>query len=314
MKRVSILSFTLALILACPAVSRGAVPNIEVEAGGSREHKVIVFHDAEGKDAKRITLEGGAVSKNGKSIQRAVDALVSEDGSRVVTVEEERDTTEQNPYVNRFSSAVLVSLYGANGEKLCATQMRAVPKNISKDGRAITAIDQGLDPESLETFHEVPGLKSVGDLKGDTSLTDSFIYVLDDSCRVEYSTVSTKGGWKTEILSPSGRWLLIEENESGIFTPGEGWKYILTAIDVHGGRSWPLAIDAHRDIDPKRIADDGTVTGWKYLGESAALSPGEVTGTDGRKHKRHKSSVQYFVWKPGTLGFQAQGPEVEEDK
>lgn len=312
MNRLLIFSVGLALILTLPLVSWAADPKIVVEGAGAEQHmhKVVEFRDAEGKEIKRLALDGGIVTKNGRKTRRAVQALASEDGNRVVTVEEERDADEHNPYITRFASAALVALYDAKGDKLCSVQTRAVPRKISKDGRAIATIDQGINPESFEVSHDVPGLKSIADLRGDASLTDSYLYVLNNSCQVTFSTVSAKGGWNEVLVSPSGRWLAYEEFESQVPTD-HGWEYYMTVVDIQKGKSWTFD---HGRIAPSRISDDGALLARQYLGESAAFSPDEFMGTDGKKHKRHKSRVQYLEWKPGMTAFQPSGAEAEENK
>jgi len=308
MKRLLILPMALTLTMALLSASEAAGPKIAVQGAGPDQHmhKVVVFLDAGGKESKRITLDGGMVTKNGHQMRRAVDALASEDGSRVVTVEEERDADEHNPYVTRFASAALVSLYDANGAKLCATQTRSVPRKISKDGRAIAAIDQGIDPETFETFHDAPGLKSIADLKGDASLTDSYLNVLNDSCLVTFSTVSAKGGWNEVVISPSGRWLAYEEFESQVPT-GSGWEYHMTAVDIQTGKSW---VFNHDRITPSQISDEGVISGRQVLGPTDEIY--SYVADDGTTHKARVLRVQYFEWEPGMSAFKPKGTEVKE--
>jgi hypothetical protein len=294
-------SLTASICFAAPTPQR-----IEVQPGGSFQHKVIVFYGADGKESKRITLTGTIGLKN-----KSVDALVSGDGSHVVTSEQERDLNEHNPYTVRASSSVSMILYDASGQKLCATQTRAIPRQISGNGRVIAATDSGFDPESFDTMNTVPDLHSTDDLKEDASLTNSYLYLLNDSCQVTYSTTSVKTGWQNIFLSPSGHWLLFEEVESGVFTSGVGWKFFLTAVNSQNGQSWKL--EWPRDIEPKKITDAGAVIGRKYLGQGDITS-NEFMGTDGKKHLAHKRRSQYYEWKPGATGFQMQGTEVEEEK
>lgn len=310
MKQLLILPAALVFGMTYLAAAQAAESKIEVQGAGEDQHihKVVVFYGAEGEESKRITLDGGMVTKRGRKTRRAVQALASEDRNRVVAVEEDRDADEHNPYVTRFASAAFVSLYDASGKKLCSTQTRAVPRKISKDGRAFVAIDQGIAPETFEVMHDVPGLQSIADLKGDTSLTDSYLEVLNDSCQVIFSTVGTKGGWNEELISPSGRWLAYEQFESQVATE-HGWEYYMTVVDIQTGKSWTFD---HGKIIPKRISDAGILTGTQYLGESPTLY--DYAAPNGKKYKMHKSRVQHFEWKPGMTVFLPAGSEVEEEK
>lgn len=269
------------------------------------------FKDEQGNITKKIPLPNRQYQENGRRMEERAIAVKSKNGKTIIVMEGRGDIDNKNPYTMRFSSSTTLTWYDAKGDVKCKktvgtfTTLRS--PIISDDGSTVILIDVGFDPVSFELYNDVPGLKSTEPLKQDTSLTATHLHILNEKCETIYSTTTLKGGWQTIMLSPSAKWLVLQEGTSGEFIEGKGWKYFLNVINLQDRHEY--IVDWDRDITPKEINDNGTIIGRKYLGRGALDT---YIDSKGKENKAYRSRIQMYEWRPGLTAFEKRGGEREE--
>jgi hypothetical protein len=268
----------------------------------------IIFHDAAGKERKRIPLISGDKIENGRYMRRMVSVLDNPGKSHVLVAAVTLDLTERNPYKIRASSRTHLSWYAADGSQLCEQNVRFDPRLISADGRRLVGTDIGFDPVAFERFHDVPNLKSLDALRADPTLMESRLVVIGERCEILYSAVSRKGGWDVMAFSPSGRWLVVEQQGSATTSSGSGWKYSLHLIDVEKGQVHVLEWD--REMRPATVDDDGAMTAWRLVGPSKRTHKVKFYG--GIEKDVPYQVFRKCIWPLGEKGFRDTRDEKEE--
>jgi len=267
----------------------------------------ISFRDAKGHDAKHVTFNIKNRMEKGKYKYRKVSVLENKDKNHVVVFEQVSVKGEQNPYKLRTSSNTHIMWYTATGMLKCDLQARYFPKVLSSDGRSMVVTDIGFDPVEFEKFQDVPGIDSTESLKNDASLTTAYLRVLDDNCQTVYSTSSSKGGWTIVMISPSGKWLLLEENESGVVAPGKGWINFLKVVNLTDGQI--IIVKSDRRLHPWEIDDEGTMVTWKAVGYSNRKHRIKIYG--GGEVDAPYEMYRKYVWRLGDAGYRETQEERE---
>ncbi|MBI2070589.1 MAG: hypothetical protein HYT79_08305 [Elusimicrobia bacterium] len=276
---------------------------------GEKQISGVVFRSSKGNELKRLSFGPGEFIEEEHRVHKLVHALVSKDQSHVVIYEWLRDQDERNPYKIRFSSAVHLSWYRADGTLSCELQTRVVPIRLSANGKALVAQDGGFDPVSFEVYHDVPKLKSLDQLENDHSLTDSYLYVLNDRCEIMFSTTSSKGSWGgTLLISPTGKWLVFQQPGPPIIEK-DVWKDWLKAIHLIRGEvygiDWGEKTASLREID-----DDGVIVGWKLMGQGKTKH--RVRFFKGEEREVHRDRFRKYIWRPGQHVLKETNEEKEE--
>ena len=231
-----------------------------------RHGAAIIFRDANGREIKRETFHPEIKTGNGKPRYMQINVLENKTRNHVVVLEQQENEEELNPYKMRASSGTHILWYTVDGLLKCDITARYTPKVLSEDGRSLVVTEIGFDPVEFERFHKVPGLRSTSQLKRDISLMSSHLHVLNEQCQIVYSTISLKSGWNIVLISPSGKWLLLEENETGVNASGEGRKFSLILVDLKKKQSFLLPWN--RTLTPDAVDDLGTLMAWKNVGDS----------------------------------------------
>lgn len=280
--------------------------NSRIKLTQTGDDVTITFHDKDGQAIKKVSQSKKELRERGHRIYFTVDVTLNPAASHVILSQEARDVDERNPYTIRKSSSVRFSWYQEDGHLLCSMHSRMKPVALSGNGRVLVSTDLGIEPTMFEQWHEVPGLESIDDLRNDRFLRHGRLSVLNDSCQIQFSTVSRIGGWDTILISTSGMWLLLGESESSNATPSGSWKRMMTAVNTTTRLSHAVIFD--QLISPKTISNDGHITGEKYLGPGSIYT---YKAADGSERKARRRKLQRFEWVPGGA-FEPAGAEVEE--
>lgn len=269
----------------------------------------VVFKDSAGRVKRELRLENREFTEKGKKIRQKMKAMRSKDEKFIVVQNERRDVNEMDPYKIRFSSGMTLTWYDSTGTEISKKMVgnRAYVDKISDTGNALVLIDEGFEDVEFEKYY-VTGQTTTKPLKEDAQLKTTYLYVVNNKWETLYSTTSRKGGWGIVMISPSGKWLVLEERQPGQLVGGE-WKYFLTVIDIANARAY--LPEWNRDAWPEMVNDAGKITARKIIGKSKAKH--KVKSYDGSLVEVQKQVYEEYVWEPGMNSFTKTGSPKEEE-
>ncbi len=253
----------------------------------------VVFN--EGK--KKIDLNPGDRIEHGIRFRRFTTVVASDNHANVIVHTKDVNLDERNPY--RIKAAPSrITWYRADGTISCEVNAPMAPIAIAPKGSVVLAVEDGFDEVEFEKYNDVPGLESTEKLKNDTSLTENRLYLLDSSCSVVFQATS-RSGWDTLLISPSGKWITFKDhatpNALAVVEVATKQKF---TIDISGGRDWS-------------IGDMGTLTGYKYIGQGNTVKQ-TVRSRQNREIKIKTRLFQKLIWEPGYPGVKALEEMIEK--
>lgn len=242
---------------------------------------VRVVSDGENVRGVQFLDAHGALTKQVKFDGIRVRAIVSGDSQSCVVWEESRnpDSSLRNVKTTWFSS---------EGQPRCKLETVFQPWVLSATADTLVMVKPGREAP------DDSGPQYGADLE-----------VIDEHCQTLFSTSSAYSSWKIVLISPTGKWLALQNQESTRFEDKtHRWRDSILSINLEARGSFSTTWYSDENLNPFSITDKGVLLAKKFkIAEKGPIVNG------------HKTLIRHFSiydWPARASGFTDSGTELTE--